>query len=94
MTGPGCYFHGIEPIPADCYRVCGECGHAYTLASLLTEHNRVLAEMDTIAEAERSGAPTWDRSGQGIGAAFPDQPAVPETNPDAVRACPLCTHDF
>ena len=58
MTDAGCYFHGDEPVPADCYRICGECGHAFTLAALLSEHNRVLAQMDAIAEAQRVGAPT------------------------------------
>ncbi|MBO0730941.1 MAG: hypothetical protein J2P57_16925 [Acidimicrobiaceae bacterium] len=25
-----CFFHGYEPIPRRCYRLCIECGHAYT----------------------------------------------------------------
>lgn len=94
MTTTDCFHHGVEPIPADYYRVCFECGHVFTAASLLAEHNRVLAQMDTIDEAERTGAPTWDASGQWIGSAFPDSPEVPETNPDFIYVCPLCTHDF
>jgi hypothetical protein len=39
-TDPGCYFHGEEPIPHDVYRLCGECGHAYTTANdLLDAYN-------------------------------------------------------
>lgn len=94
MTDPGCYFHGDEPIPPDCFRVCGECGHAFTAAELLTEHNRVVAWLEWISEQERVKAPTWDRSGQWIGAAFPEAPRVPESDPDRVHVCPLCTHDF
>lgn len=94
MTDPGCYFHGAEPVPVDCYRTCGECGHAFTAVSLLVEHNRLLARLEAIAAAEQVGAPTWDRSGKWIGGAFPDLPPVPETDPDAVHTCPLCTHDF
>lgn len=33
-----CYFHGVEPIPADAYRVCAECGHCYnTREDLVSE---------------------------------------------------------
>lgn len=36
---PGCFWHGPEPIPADVYRVCFECGHAYrTRAEILDGH--------------------------------------------------------
>lgn len=94
MTDPGCYFHGREPVPPDCYRLCLECGHAFTREDLLTEHNRVLARLDFIAEQERAGALAWNRSGEWIGPAFPDVPRAPETNPDFIYVCPLCTHDF
>lgn len=94
MTLTECFHHGDEQVPTDCYRICYECGHAFTRASLLIEHNRIVAQMDAIDEAERTGAPTWDKSGQWIGAAFPDALAVPETNPDFIYVCPLCTHDF
>lgn len=37
-----CYFHGPENINDDTYRICGECGHAYTADELVTQHNAVL----------------------------------------------------
>jgi hypothetical protein len=94
MTTTDCFHHGAEPIPVDCYRICFECGHAYTVASLLAEHNRVTAELDAIDEAERAGRPTWDRAGKWIGGPLPTVPATPEANPEFVYVCPLCAHDF
>lgn len=94
MTDPGCWFHGKEPVPPNCFRLCLECGHAFTAAGLLAEHNRVLARLEFIDAQERAGLPTWSRSGEWVGAAFPDAPRVPEIDPDAVYICPLCTHDF
>jgi len=41
-----CFFHGIELIPEGCYRVCGECGHAWTEEKLLLAHNEILDEFD------------------------------------------------
>lgn len=94
VTDPGCHFHGDEPVPADCYRLCVECGHAFTAAELLAEHNRVLARLEFIAAQERDGVPTWGKYGEWVGAFFPDMPAVLEADPGAVGICPLCTHDF
>jgi len=44
MTEPipsECFWHGVEPIPADAFVVCGECGHAYPTADDL---DRVIRE--------------------------------------------------
>lgn len=46
-----CAIHGHEPIPPDCFRVCGECWHAYpTAQALVEEHNKILQEMSQIPE--------------------------------------------
>lgn len=50
MTDPGCYFHGEEPIPEDCYILCGECWHAWTVESLLEEHNKILSHYGVTEE--------------------------------------------
>lgn len=94
MSDPGCWFHGVEPVPPDCFRLCVECGHAFTAAELLAEHNRVVAQLEFVAAQERAGLPTWSWFGEWIGAPFPDAPGVLEGDPDAVLICPLCTHDF
>lgn len=49
-----CAIHGHEPIPANCYRVCGECWHAYATADELIEADYAvrldLAEADGLAD--------------------------------------------
>ena len=53
-----CAIHGHEPIPPDCFRVCGECWHAYpTAQALVDEHNRVLHEMAVTMQPDRLPAP-------------------------------------
>jgi hypothetical protein len=94
VTDPSCYFHGVEPVPADCYRVCGECGHAFTAAGLLAEHNKVAARIHAADEAERTGTVVWSPTGEWVGGLIPDLPPNPETDPDAIPFCPLCAHDF
>lgn len=37
-----CYFHGPEPLDETTYRICGECGHAWTVDDLAAEHNKIL----------------------------------------------------
>lgn len=29
MTDPGCFFHGVEPVPDEYFRICLECGHCW-----------------------------------------------------------------
>lgn len=29
MSDPGCYFHGVEPVPDEYFRLCLECGHCF-----------------------------------------------------------------
>lgn len=49
-----CWFHGHEPIPADCYRVCLECWHAFaTEEDLLAAEREICARMG-IAPAEKA----------------------------------------
>lgn len=39
---PGCYIHGVEPIPEKFFRLCTECGHCYiTREDLLYEDAKV-----------------------------------------------------
>lgn len=38
-----CYFHGPETLDDHTYRVCGECGHVWTVDDLVAEHNKILA---------------------------------------------------
>jgi hypothetical protein len=46
MSEDQCWLHGEEPIPRGCYRVCGECGHAFaTAGELLDAERRICAEM-------------------------------------------------
>lgn len=44
-TGEGppisCWFHGLEPIPDDVYRVCLECGHAWMREALEAAHHEL-----------------------------------------------------
>jgi hypothetical protein len=41
-----CWFHGAEPIPHGCYRVCFECGHAFATAQeLLDAERKICREM-------------------------------------------------
>lgn len=94
MNALGCYFHGDELVPSDAYRVCGECGHAFTAASLLAEHNKVLARIHAADEADRLGIVAWSDTGEWIGPPIPDLPPDPLSDPDAMAVCPLCAHDF
>lgn len=42
-----CWFHGDEPIPRGCYRVCLECGHAFvTAADLLEAERKICVAME------------------------------------------------
>lgn len=43
----GCYFHGHEPMPIDCFRICFECKHAWSAEELLDAHNSILREIAT-----------------------------------------------
>lgn len=56
MTGSAdrCFFHGVEPVPNDCYRVCGECGHAFVTAEALLQ-----AEHDVVEEINRASLTDW-----------------------------------
>lgn len=40
-----CFFHGYEPIPRNMFRLCMECGHAWTEASLLVAYNELLKHL-------------------------------------------------
>lgn len=43
-----CWFHGEEPIPDGCYKVCYECGHAFATAEDLLEAERqICAQVGT-----------------------------------------------
>lgn len=42
-----CYFHCVEEVPEDLYRICAECGHPWTASSLLREHNLELIGTET-----------------------------------------------
>lgn len=81
-----CYFHGHEPIPPNCYRVCVECGHAYATPEALLEAENV--ETDRInaanAHAQVTGAP----------GGFDWEPLEPATRVDDIYCCPLCSHDW
>lgn len=37
-----CAIHGYEPVPPNCFRICGECGHAYATAEDLLRINHEL----------------------------------------------------
>lgn len=79
-----CYIHGEEPIPENCYLVCGECGHAYPTAEDLMAADR--------AEVERINAALL-----GCQAALdivPWEPLVPHEHAEDITYCPLCSHDF
>lgn len=48
-----CYFHGHEPVPEDCFRVCGKCGHAYGSAEdLLCLHIEEMGDVYPAATVE------------------------------------------
>lgn len=98
MTAPshngGCYFHGDDPILPDHYRVCGECGHAFTAQELLAGHNAVLAQLEEIKQRERDLRPVWGETGNWLGPPPPTAPKQPVTDPEHVAICPLCGHDF
>lgn len=81
-----CYHHGYEPLTEETYRVCLECGHAFEAQELLDAHNAIVAELRTANEYSPGPAPGFDDP------ARDDAPV--ETDPAAVRVCPLCTHDF
>jgi hypothetical protein len=42
---PGCFWHGVEPLTADDYRVCLRCGHAFrTREELINTVHRCRAQ--------------------------------------------------
>lgn len=76
-----CAVHEVrEHGPA--YRVCFECGHLFpTAEALLADHAAVVERLN--AELP---PPPWDPAWHA--------PAVAETDPERVYACPHCAHDF
>jgi len=76
-----CAIHEVrEPGPA--YLVCFECGHAFpTPEALLADHAAMVERLN--AELP---PPPWDPAWYA--------PAVAETDPAQVHACPHCAHDF
>lgn len=47
-----CWFHGEEPIPPGCYKVCGECWHAFATAEDLLEAEREICARMGLTPAE------------------------------------------
>jgi hypothetical protein len=82
MTEPspgGCFWHGVEPIPEDAFRVCVECGHAYPTADDL---DRVIRR--THHEAVAGATRPEYRPGP-----------LPEVlDLDGWPFCPYCAHDW
>lgn len=80
-TGSWCEVHGrIEPGPH--YRVCFECGHGWpTPEALLADHAAMVERLNASLPE-----PPWDPAWYA--------PAVAETDPERVYACPHCSHDF
>jgi hypothetical protein len=78
-----CWFHGFEPLPPHCFRVCGECGHAYATAEdlLAVEH----------AEVARINASASGNAALGL---EPWEPLLPHKRAEDIPFCPLCTHDW
>lgn len=75
-----CWCHHVnEPIPADVYQVCFECGHVYaTAADLLAAYEREtkrLQESDFFPD-------------------FPDEKAKRPSSADEIFFCQECIHDF
>lgn len=80
-----CAIHGYEPVPAGCFRICGECLHAYASEQeLLDAHNDVLADMQARKRSHK--IPLDDL--------FEASATDPAVSADQVHCCPMCTHDW
>lgn len=85
MTDPAdtCWFHGFEPIPPHCFRVCGECGHAYATAEdLLAVEHEAVARTNALWRVDE--APELP----------PFKPLLPHERVEDITFCPMCTHDW
>lgn len=93
--GPGwvgpdnCYIHGYEPLPADPYIVCMECGHCYaTVDALRAAYRR---EIERVAERSWREAISGCPFIEGLHAEI-DPLVVPPA--EDIHFCQECTHDF
>lgn len=76
-----CHAHGVDE-PGPHFRVCGECGHGWpTAEALLADHAALVEQLNADLPP-----PPWDPEWYA--------PAVAETDPEEIRACPHCAHDL
>lgn len=76
-----CLSHGVDESEAGAYRICPECWHVFpSAAALLADHAALVERLNAAPPAPPSGL-------------FGGQMAA-ETDPERVRYCAHCGHDF
>lgn len=80
-----CMSHGVDESEAGAYRICLECGHAFpSAAALLADHAALVERLNTTPTPPPLAPPSGLFGG----------PLVAETDPERIRFCPHCAHDF
>lgn len=80
-----CLSHGVDEPEAGAYRICLECGHVFPgAAALLADHAALVERLNTTPTPPPLAPPSGLFGG----------PMATETDPERVRFCAHCGHDF